>query len=132
MSLENLPAGRKLLLVFAALFVVAAAFLAATAGAGRMAAGSGLKVGEALAPLGDAAMEIQLEGALARIRMEEVAAGEPGVGIEDFVAAMEDASSVDLGQFRLWYSQAGTPERRRRGGSPPPIRPPSTPPRPRS
>jgi len=91
MSLENLPAGRKLLLVFAALFVVAAAFLAATAGAGRMAAGSGLKVGEALAPLGDAAMEIQLEGALARIRMEEVAAGEPGVGIEDFVAAMDAA-----------------------------------------
>ncbi|MEA1072150.1 aminopeptidase N [Sphingomonas sp. LY160] len=29
---------------------------------------------------------------------------------EDFVKAMEDASSVDLGQFRLWYSQAGTPK----------------------
>ncbi|WP_114785739.1 aminopeptidase N [Vibrio tetraodonis] len=28
---------------------------------------------------------------------------------EDFVAAMEDASGVDLGQFRLWYSQSGTP-----------------------
>ena len=28
---------------------------------------------------------------------------------EDFVLAMEDASGVDLGQFRLWYSQAGTP-----------------------
>lgn len=28
---------------------------------------------------------------------------------EDFVAAMEDASGVDLAQFRLWYSQAGTP-----------------------
>ncbi|QDP19759.1 aminopeptidase N [Sphingomonas xanthus] len=28
---------------------------------------------------------------------------------EDFVRAMEDASGVDLGQFRLWYSQAGTP-----------------------
>ncbi len=28
---------------------------------------------------------------------------------EDFVKAMEDASGVDLGQFRLWYSQAGTP-----------------------
>ena len=32
------------------------------------------------------------------------------VRCEDFVAAMEDASGVDLGQFRLWYSQAGTPE----------------------
>jgi aminopeptidase N len=30
--------------------------------------------------------------------------------IEDFVAAMEDASGVDLGQFKLWYKQAGTPE----------------------
>ncbi|VAW56552.1 Membrane alanine aminopeptidase N [hydrothermal vent metagenome] len=28
---------------------------------------------------------------------------------EDFVSAMEDASQVDLKQFRLWYSQAGTP-----------------------
>ncbi len=32
------------------------------------------------------------------------------VTTEDFVKAMEDANSVDLGQFRLWYSQAGTPE----------------------
>jgi aminopeptidase N len=29
---------------------------------------------------------------------------------EDFVAAMEAASGVDLTQFRLWYSQAGTPK----------------------
>jgi aminopeptidase N len=28
---------------------------------------------------------------------------------EDFVVAMEDATGVDLGQFRLWYTQAGTP-----------------------
>jgi aminopeptidase N len=28
---------------------------------------------------------------------------------EDFVAAVEDASGVDLTRFRLWYSQAGTP-----------------------
>ena len=32
------------------------------------------------------------------------------VTCEDFVKAMEDASGVDLGQFRLWYSQAGTPK----------------------
>lgn len=31
------------------------------------------------------------------------------VTCEDFAAAMEDASGVDLSQFRLWYSQAGTP-----------------------
>ncbi len=28
---------------------------------------------------------------------------------EDFVTAMEDANDADLSQFRLWYSQAGTP-----------------------
>ncbi|WP_143872966.1 aminopeptidase N [Catenovulum sediminis] len=31
------------------------------------------------------------------------------VTCDDFVAAMEDASGVDLTQFRLWYSQSGTP-----------------------
>ena len=31
------------------------------------------------------------------------------VTCDDFVQAMEDASGVDLGQFRRWYSQAGTP-----------------------
>ncbi|HYC53707.1 MAG TPA: aminopeptidase N [Candidatus Binatia bacterium] len=31
------------------------------------------------------------------------------VSCDDFVAAMEDASAMDLSQFRLWYSQAGTP-----------------------
>jgi aminopeptidase N len=32
------------------------------------------------------------------------------VTIEDFLAAMQDASGVDLTGFRLWYQQAGTPE----------------------
>jgi aminopeptidase N len=32
------------------------------------------------------------------------------VTIEDFVQAMQDASGIDLGPFRLWYHQAGTPE----------------------
>jgi len=32
------------------------------------------------------------------------------VTCEDFVRAMEDASGVDLMQFRHWYSQAGTPQ----------------------
>jgi len=32
------------------------------------------------------------------------------VTCEDFVRAMEDASGVDLKQFRRWYAQAGTPE----------------------
>ena len=31
------------------------------------------------------------------------------VTVEDWVKAMEDASGVDLRQFRRWYSQAGTP-----------------------
>ncbi len=32
------------------------------------------------------------------------------VTIEDFLAAFADATGVDLSQFKLWYSQAGTPE----------------------
>jgi len=31
------------------------------------------------------------------------------VTTDDFVQAMEDASAIDLSQFRRWYSQAGTP-----------------------
>jgi len=29
---------------------------------------------------------------------------------DDFIKAMEDASGADLSQFKLWYSQAGTPQ----------------------
>ena len=29
---------------------------------------------------------------------------------EDFIRAMEDGAGLDLGQFRLWYAQAGTPQ----------------------
>ncbi|NJC05142.1 aminopeptidase N [Sphingomonas kaistensis] len=36
------------------------------------------------------------------------------VTCEDFVACMEEASGADLSQFRLWYSQAGTPTVRAR------------------
>ncbi|MDX3774765.1 aminopeptidase N [Chromatiaceae bacterium AAb-1] len=32
------------------------------------------------------------------------------VTCDDFVKAMEDANQTDLSQFRLWYSQSGTPE----------------------
>jgi aminopeptidase N len=37
------------------------------------------------------------------------------VTIEDFLAAFSDATGADLGQFKLWYSQAGTPELVARG-----------------
>ncbi|MBT5202179.1 MAG: aminopeptidase N [Gammaproteobacteria bacterium] len=32
------------------------------------------------------------------------------VTTDDFVTAIEDANSIDLNQFRRWYSQAGTPQ----------------------
>lgn len=32
------------------------------------------------------------------------------VTCEDFIQAMEDANEVELGQFRRWYEQAGTPK----------------------
>ncbi|MEQ8800400.1 MAG: DUF3458 domain-containing protein, partial [Haliea sp.] len=37
------------------------------------------------------------------------------VTCEEFVRAMEDASGIDLTQFRRWYSQAGTPRLSARG-----------------
>ena len=37
------------------------------------------------------------------------------VTTDDFVAAMETASGMDLGQFRRWYTQAGTPVLTARG-----------------
>jgi len=37
------------------------------------------------------------------------------VTCDDFVRAMEDANQVDLGQFKNWYSQAGTPALRIQG-----------------
>jgi aminopeptidase N len=37
------------------------------------------------------------------------------VTCDDFVRAMEDASAIDLSQFRLWYSQPGTPIVRAQG-----------------
>ena len=37
------------------------------------------------------------------------------VTCDDFIAAMEDATAVDLSQFRLWYAQAGTPKVRVEG-----------------
>jgi len=33
---------------------------------------------------------------------------------DDFVKALEDGSGVDLGKFKIWYSQAGTPKVRAR------------------
>ncbi len=32
------------------------------------------------------------------------------VTCDDFIQAMQDASGIDLSQFKLWYSQAGTPK----------------------
>jgi aminopeptidase N len=32
------------------------------------------------------------------------------VTTDDFVAALQEASGIDLSQFKLWYTQAGTPE----------------------
>ncbi len=37
------------------------------------------------------------------------------VTCEDFVAAMQDASGIDLAQFRRWYARAGTPRLKAEG-----------------
>lgn len=47
-----------------------------------------------------------------QLGMKEYVARNDGkaVSCDDFVAAMEKGSGANLGQFMLWYSQAGTPE----------------------
>ncbi|MBT4885380.1 MAG: aminopeptidase N, partial [Legionellales bacterium] len=44
--------------------------------------------------------------------MDEYFRANDGLAVttDDFVTAMEVASGVDLSQFRLWYSQSGTPD----------------------
>ncbi len=37
------------------------------------------------------------------------------VTVDDFVQSMAEAGDIDLGQFALWYSQAGTPQLSARG-----------------
>jgi aminopeptidase N len=37
------------------------------------------------------------------------------VTCDDFVAAMADASGIDLSQFKRWYDHAGTPRLRASG-----------------
>ncbi len=46
-----------------------------------------------------------------RLGMDEYIRRHDGhaVTCDDFLAAMNDANRIDLGQFALWYSQAGTP-----------------------
>ncbi len=55
--------------------------------------------------LGDAAFVQGVKDYLARFDGQAVT-------IEDFIATLEASSGADLQQFRLWYSQAGTPELR--------------------
>ena len=47
-----------------------------------------------------------------RLGMDEYFRTNDGLAVttDDFVIAMEVASGVDLSQFRLWYSQSGTPD----------------------
>ena len=38
------------------------------------------------------------------------------VTCDDFISALDDASDADIGQFEIWYRQAGTPELAEREG----------------
>ncbi len=49
------------------------------------------------------------DGFMAGIRLYVQRHDGQAVTTDDFVAAMEDAGGVDLGQFRRWYAQSGTP-----------------------
>ena len=83
-----------------------------------------IRLNEAATPQNNYTLTVYEKGAEV-VRMQEVILGKAGfrkgtdlyfsrhdgqaVTCEDFVKAMEDASGVDLTQFREWYNWAGTP-----------------------
>ncbi|MGG7568648.1 methyl-accepting chemotaxis protein [Rhodovulum sp. DZ06] len=90
MQLRNLSASRKIGLVFALVALIGAAGTAATLWSLFQVSARGVEVGEGLAPLGDAAMEIKLTGAEAHLVMEEVMAGDPAADVAEVWAHLED------------------------------------------
>jgi methyl-accepting chemotaxis protein len=82
-------------------YLIMAAIVCATGLAGIRFVASvgedGTRVGEHLAPLGDAAMEIKLKAALAHLLVEEVMSGDEGEDIAEALALLDDA---------IWYCDA--------------------------
>ena len=91
MSLDDLPAGRKLMLVFATLALVTGLFQAGAWFTAKRAADSGEEVGAGLAPLGDAAMEIKLNAAQAHLVMEELMAGDAAEDFSEVLAFLAES-----------------------------------------
>ncbi|MCB1340383.1 MAG: methyl-accepting chemotaxis protein [Pseudooceanicola sp.] len=94
--LDNLSAGRKILAVFALFSAILVAGGGVVTWAFLRVAANGLEVGEHLSPIGDAAMELQLNAALANIEMEEILAGQDDRGF-DVVERLLDESAFYVG-----------------------------------
>jgi len=90
---ENLSAGRKILAVFSvfAILVFASGGLILWSADG--VARDGIRVGEGLAPLGDAVMEVKLTGTFAHMRLEEIISGEV-VGNFDSISEQLEAARL--------------------------------------
>ncbi|WP_162683185.1 methyl-accepting chemotaxis protein [Rhodobacteraceae bacterium DSL-40] len=90
---ENLSAGRKILAVFSvfAILVFASGGLILWSADG--VARNGIRVGEGLAPLGDAVMEVKLTGTFAHMRLEEIISGEV-VGNFDSISEQLEAARL--------------------------------------
>ncbi|MFC4671183.1 methyl-accepting chemotaxis protein [Seohaeicola nanhaiensis] len=90
--LDNLNAGRKILAVFAVFAMILLAGGAAVTWSFLRVTHNGLEVGEHLAPLGDAAMEVKLNAAYARLALEADSGSDAGR-----VAEMLDQAGFYIG-----------------------------------
>lgn len=89
--LANLTAGGKILTAFVSFSVVTLLGSAVILWSTLHVANQGITVGERLAPLVDAAMEIKLSATNAHLRMEEIMAGDPAESIDDVYGMIDEA-----------------------------------------
>ena len=94
---KNLKVGFRLVTAF----LLMAALVAGTGFTGIFFVGevgtNGVWVGEKLAPLGDAAMEIKLEAANAHLKFEEIMGGDANETIDEVIEGLDNS---------LWYANA--------------------------
>lgn len=89
---ENLSAGRKLLVVFSSILVVAIGVASLTSLSLFRIGQQGTKIGQGLAPLVDASMEIKLTAAYAHLVMEEIMAGDTAESFDEIEGMLDLAA----------------------------------------
>ncbi|WP_050763226.1 methyl-accepting chemotaxis protein [Roseobacter sp. GAI101] len=89
--LANLPAGRKILAAFTAFLLVVLIGSTVLVWSILNVSTQGVRIGERLAPLVDAAMEIKLTATNAHLLVEEIMGGDTAESIDDLYAFLDDS-----------------------------------------